>query len=792
MSEPEAPAKTRRGLRFGTQLVLLLAGFVLALQGLGWLAVEVAVERSVAGQLENKLHVGARVWSQLHEGRQQQLLERVVVLAEDFGFREAVALQDGPTLGSVLESASTRLGAPYGAILDPGGRVLAQRLPPGGTLAADGLARSLATAREAGFASGVVRFGSDVSRYALVPVFAPDLVGWLAIGQPLDAAEITDFATITGLVPGLLVAEDGGWRSLHGDWQPDAAAAALLARGEALLFLPGADGEPSRKALRLSAAGAPAVYLVLKADRARALAPYADLQAQLLALSLLAALLAMLAALLLGHRVSAPVDQLAEAARRVRAGDYAAPLAVGGSNEFAALAAAFNAMQQGIAEREQRIVHQAGHDGLTGLPNRERALALLGQRLEDPGLRQGALALLDLRRFREVNDLLGHAHGDRALVGLAERLRGLRSGDDLVARLGGDEFLVGFWGSDAAQAMARAEALVVALSAPMDLDGAPLRVDIDLGLVPFIRGSNGPLPDARTLLRRAEIALALAKREGRSPMPYRQGLDERHLRQLAIVGELRGAIESEQFQLAYQPKIELGDGRVQHVEALLRWTHPQLGRIGPDEFIPLAERAGLVGRLTRWVAARACADLAGWRAQGVEVGVAINLSAIDLADPGLGAMLLDAAAHHGVPAGLLIAEVTESAVLADLGTAVATLQGLRVQGLRVSIDDFGTGQSSLAQLKRLPADELKIDKSFVLPLAPGSDDEHIVESIVRLGHALGLRVVAEGVETAEGLGVLRRLGCDVAQGYHFSRPLAVEALLPWLRAHATGPAGAAA
>jgi len=195
VSEPEAPAKTRRGLRFGTQLVLLLAGFVLALQGLGWLAVEVAVERSVAGQLENKLHVGARVWSQLHEGRQQQLLERVVVLAEDFGFREAVALQDGPTLGSVLESASTRLGAPYGAILDPGGRVLAQRLPPGGTLAADGLARSLATAREAGFASGVVRFGSDVSRYALMPVFAPDLVGWLAIGQPLDAAEITDFAT---------------------------------------------------------------------------------------------------------------------------------------------------------------------------------------------------------------------------------------------------------------------------------------------------------------------------------------------------------------------------------------------------------------------------------------------------------------------------------------------------------------------------------------------------------------------------------------------------------------------
>lgn len=778
--------RRRRGLRFGTQLMLLLAGFVVALQGLGWLAVDLAVERSVAGQLDDKLHVGARVWSRLHEGRQQQLLERVAVLAEDFGFREAIALQDGPTLDSVLQSASVRIGAPFGLILDPGGRVLAQRLPADAVLATQGLARSVAQAREQGFASSVVRFGSGVARYALVPVFAPDLVGWLAMGQPLEASENLDFAAITGLLPGLLVAEGESWRSLQGDWQPDPEAAELLATGGALLRLPGGrDGEPARKALRLSAEGSPAVYLLLKADRSQALAPYNDLQAQILVLSLAVALAAMLAALLLSRRVSGPVDQLARAARRVRAGDYAAPLAVGGSNEFAALADAFNAMQQGIAEREQRIVHQAGHDGLTGLPNRERALSLLTRDLDGASLQQGALALLDLRRFREVNDLLGHNHGDRALVGFAERLRALLGEGRLVARLGGDEFLAAFWELDAEAAETVARGLITALSAPMDLAGAPLRLDIDLGLVPFARDPAGRLPDARTLLRRAEIALALAKREGRSPTLYREGLDELHLRQLAIVGELRAAIDEGQFELVYQPKIDIESGKVHHVEALLRWSHPQLGRVGPDEFIPLAERAGLIGRLSRWVVDRACADLAGWRAQGIGVGVAINLSAIDLADAGLGDVLLAALRDHGVPAEALIVEVTESAVLVDLGTAVATLETLRTQGLRVSIDDFGTGQSSLAQLKRLPADELKIDKSFVLPLLPGSDDERIVESIIRLGHVLGMRVVAEGVETAEVLGLLRRLGCDVAQGYHFSRPLPLAALLDWLR---TGPA----
>jgi diguanylate cyclase (GGDEF)-like protein len=779
-----ATAAPRTGLRFGTKLLLLLAGLVLALQLAGWLTVRVAVTNSVDQQLVDGLEVGARVWARLDEARQRQLLERVLVLADDFGFKQAIATQDGPTLESMLESAAGRIDAPFAMVLAPDGTVLAQRLPDAALVTEAGVAARLAQAQQQGFASGVVALGPQPVRYAIVPVFAPDLVGWMGLGQAFGSDEAEEIGAVAGLEATVLVRQGPRWLATEGDWQPEASdAEALVAEAERLLLHDVERAADPAMALRLSAPEGTPVFLVLQASREHAMQPYSGLQAQVLSLSFGATVIAILAAFVIGRRVSGPVGALARAAERIRGGEYATRLAVSGGDEFATLAEAFNAMQDGIAEREQRIVHQAGHDTLTGLPNRERAFALLSARLRDPGLEGGALMMIDLRRFREVNDLLGHAYGDLALVEVARRLQRSTRADDLVARLGGDAFLVATWGVRSADASARAEALVHAVAAPMDLEGTPLRLDIDLGLVPFERDGHGVLPDARTLLRRIEIANDLAKREGQAIALYREGMDEQHLRQLAIVGELRGAIEGDQFSLQYQPKIEIPTRDVRHAEALLRWTHPTLGRIGPDEFIPLAERAGLVGRLTRWVVDRAFADMAAWRRGGLDVGVAINLSAIDLADPELPDAVLERLRNHEVPAAAVIVEVTESAVLADLDRAIASLNRLRAEGLRVSVDDFGTGQSSLGQLKHLPADELKIDKSFVLQLAPGSEDERIVQSIVQLGHALGLKVVAEGVETEAGLEVLARLQCDVAQGYHFSRPLPVEALTAWLLAH---------
>lgn len=785
MTEGSAKATTpRAGLRFGTKLLLMLAGLVLALQLAGWLTVQVAVRDSVDQQLVDGLEVGARVWERLDNARQRQLLERVLVLADDFGFKQAIATQDGPTLESMLESAAGRIDAPFAMVLAPDGTMLAQRLPDDALVTEAGVAARLAQARQQGFASGVIALGPQPVRYALVPVFAPDLVGWMGLGQAFGSDEAEEIGAVAGIEATVLVRQGAEWRATEGDWQAEAGdAEALVADAERLLLHDVESEADPAMALRLSAPEGTPVFLVLQASRERAMAPYSGLQAQVLSLSFGATVIAILAAFVIGRRVSGPVGALARAAERIRGGEYATRLDVRGGDEFATLADAFNAMQDGIAEREQRIVHQAGHDALTGLPNREHALTLLHGKLQGADLLEGALAMIDLRRFHEVNDLLGHRHGDLALAEIARRLQATVRGNDLVARLGGDEFMVALWGVDPAAATGRADAVVAALTAPMEIDGAPLRLDATLGLVPFRRDEAGRLPDARTLFRRVEIANDLAKRECVAVALYREGMDEQHLRQLAIVGELRGAIDSDQFSLHYQPKVDVATRDVRHVEALLRWTHPTLGRIGPDEFIPLAERAGLVGVLTRWVVDRAFADMTAWQSQGIDVGVAINLSAIDLADPDLPGAVLERLHHHGVRATQVIVEVTESAVLADLDRAIASLNVLRAEGLRVSVDDFGTGQSSLGQLKHLPADELKIDKSFVLQLAPGSEDERIVQSIVQLGHALGLKVVAEGLETEAGLDVLARLRCDVAQGYHFSRPLPVEALTVWLLAH---------
>jgi diguanylate cyclase (GGDEF)-like protein len=780
-----APAVApRAGLRFRTKLLFIFAALIVGLQAAGWLTIQVAVTRSVSGQLTDSLDVGARVWGRINDFRQRQLLERVAVLADDFGFKEAIATQDGPTLESVLESASSRVDAPFGVILAPDGRVLARRLPEAVALPANALAERVTEARAQGFSVGVVVLGDDAFSYALVPVFAPDLVGWMAMAKSYGVMESDELAEVTELEPTLLVRRGEGWHPVHGRWLPDAVDARGLDQRASRQWLH-ADATHADPALaiRLTAETDTPAYLVLVAKREKALGPYAALQSQVLWQSLAAALLALVAAFLIGRRVSGPVSELARAADRIRDGEYATPLHVAGADEFATLAQVFNAMQEGIAERERRILFQSGHDALTALPNRERAITLLQSRLQDPGLTAGGLVMVDLRRFREINDLLGHRHGDLVLVEVARRLLAALHEDDLVARLSGDEFLVALWGVDGTTAMERATSIVATLTAPTEIEKAPLRLEVDLGVVPFRRDDGGRLPDARTLLRRVEIANELAKREGSTIGLYREGLDEQHLRQLAIVRELRGAIDSQQFSLVYQPKVDIATRQVRHVEALLRWTHPELGRIGPDEFIPLAERAGLVGALTCWVVERACADMAAWRADGIDVGVAINLSAVDLADAALDAMVMERVRAHSLPPTQIIVEVTESAVLEDLDRAIATLNALRAEGLRVSVDDFGTGQSSLGQLKHLPADELKIDKSFVLQLAPGSEDERIVQSIVQLGHALGLKVVAEGLETEAGLDVLARLHCDVAQGYHFSRPLPLAALTPWLHDH---------
>jgi diguanylate cyclase (GGDEF)-like protein len=458
----------------------------------------------------------------------------------------------------------------------------------------------------------------------------------------------------------------------------------------------------------------------------------------------------------------------------VQQGDYSQPIAVHGQDEIGRLASAFGHMQQGIAAREQRILHQAHHDGLTGLPNRSLAHKRLDEAL---GSGRAAVLMLDLDRFKEINDTLGHGFGDQVLEEVGKRLRQAVRPTDLVARLGGDEFMVLMHDVDADFAEARARLLLEQLRKPLDLPSTRINLDASLGLALHPEHGN----DAQTLLRRADIALYDAKENRSGVAVYREGRDEVHLRQLALVGDLRQSIAREQLSLRFQPKVDLASRRVAHVEALLRWQHHTLGPVSPEEFIPLAERSGFVHEITRFVLDTALAQNARWRAQGLDLGIAVNLSAMDLMDADLPGFVQACLREHQVPPPRLILEVTEGVLMRDVEYAIRMLHRLRAGGVRLSIDDFGTGYSSLAQLKRMPVDELKIDKSFVMQMTEESDDAVIVRSTIELGHNMGLKVIAEGVETDVSLGLLQRYRCDMVQGYFFSPPLEAGPLLEWCR-----------
>jgi diguanylate cyclase (GGDEF)-like protein len=450
------------------------------------------------------------------------------------------------------------------------------------------------------------------------------------------------------------------------------------------------------------------------------------------------------------------------------------------------LAAAINVgalawrFERAESQAAERFAYQALHDGLTGLPNRILLRDRTDQaiRQADRELRPAALMLLDLDRFKDVNDTLGHHYGDQLLVQVGERLQATLRQADTVARLGGDEFALLLPRIETAEgAMAVATKLQAAFAEPFVVEGLSLDVEASIGVAVY--PDHGGDPDE--LLQHADIAMYTAKETHAGFALFDPGQNQHSPRRLTLLGELRRAIESQQLVLHYQPKVDAHTGRVLGVEALVRWQHPEHGLIPPAEFIPLAEHTGLIAPLTHYVLDAAMQQCRAWQQAGHELSVAVNVSArrlLDLAFPDEIAAVL---ARWEVQARLLVIEITESAIMTDPQHAFEILSRLHEMGVQVAIDDFGTGYSSMAYLKNLPVHELKIDRSFVAQMTSSSRDAVIVRSTADLGRNLGLRVVAEGVEDPATWRELGTLGCDAIQGFYVSRPLPADDLLSWLK-----------
>jgi diguanylate cyclase (GGDEF)-like protein/PAS domain S-box-containing protein len=447
----------------------------------------------------------------------------------------------------------------------------------------------------------------------------------------------------------------------------------------------------------------------------------------------------------------------------------------------------------GEKRAQERMQHMAEHDALTDLPNRmllhDRIGQLIAQAKRSP--RVFALLFIDLDRFKNVNDSLGHQVGDLLLQAVAARLLACTRASDTVARIGGDEFVILLGGIAApADAGTVAQKVLELLSQPVHIAGHGLHVTPSVGICTYPQDGA----DAETLTRNADTAMYHAKEMGRNNYQfYTPEMNTTAQRRLALENDLRRALERSELTLHYQPQLDLASGEIVGFEALARWRHPDRGMVPPSEFIPVAEEAGLIGRLGEWVLRQACIQAADWmRAGHRPLQVAVNLSAHQFRRQEVGATVARALAESGLQAARLELEITETAIIDQPEQAVVTFNELNDMGVQLSIDDFGTGYSSLSYLKRFPIDKLKIDQSFVRDIHTDPDDAAIVTAIIAMAHSLGLEAIAEGVETAEQLAFLKRLGCDKAQGYYFSRPLPAKEFAALLRGWRVAAQAAAA
>lgn len=767
-------------ISFRDKLLLIMLGLLAVSLTVSLLAVVRAANSTVADVIRQELEVAERVFTALLEDDREELRQRAEVLAGDFAFKQALATGERATMVSVLANHGERLNADYLVMLSPEYEVLLSTrqemplLPP--------RARDRLSAASAGSQALLVVLEGQPLQLVLMPVLAPDLIGWVGMGAEVNAevlgtlreltnTDITLFASAepaqhrvqTTLVDRRLpLADQTG--------SPPEAADALLARLQEdqvlghRVTLVGEDGQQ--------------LVAVLSKSLLASLENYGPLRAQMLIIGLVAVLLAGGAAWLLARSVTRPVYVLANAARRIANGNYSRRVKLMAGQEFGLLADTLNLLQDTVSEREARIRYQAQHDMLTRLPNRNYLNSLVQRRVAEgnPGEPFG-MALLEFASLRQLSDLYGNAFSDTVLREVASRVNANLRRGDMAARVGDAQILLFLEALSHEGVDKVLSKLATDFSQPVICEGIPVQAEFRAGLV--FSPQHGTQFDE--LLRRAQIALAQTRGANRAYAVYEIGLDESHLRQIRVAHRLQQALVDDVFTVVFQPKFDLQAGQVRQVEALVRWQDAELGPVYPDEFVPVAEQTGMITLLTRIVLKTVVGHLVQWREQGLELSVCVNLSGLDLQDSEFIEHLLETLQAASLNPGQVVMEITETMMMADVAAVLDNARLLESAGVPMSIDDFGTGFSSLAQLKMLPVRELKIDKSLVLQLDRDADDQQIVRSTIEMAHYLGLKVAAEGVENAATCDLLRGMGCDALQGYYLARPMDAESLVEWMR-----------
>ena len=762
------------------KLLIFMVGVIALAQFATITTVLSSTRQQIVSGLSNRLLIGERYFNSLMTVRHERLVNAAHRASGTAGFATALADGDTRRLTTALTSSARTAGADIAMLVSPGGDVLASD-------------RSFVAANKRALLAGILKreaakdqflvamtFAERPYQLAFVKISDDATAPWIVLGYDFDSELAADIKSMTGL-------DVSFWS--QADKSSEAFFATTLAEKSTVLFsrrisnpadsdgnMLDASGDSLLRLVALPGSGIEGVKAVFQTSVTAALGPYDSLKIRLILVSMVLVLLSAVVAVLVVRTSRKPVRALLDAARRIERGEYSKIVPVGGEDEIGLLARTFNRMQQGIAEREYQIASQAERDKLTGLVDRSAVksrLLLAFERAANSGTTVATL-LIDLTQLKE-NSTLGIENEDAILKEVARRLSSNIRVSDTVARYSSDKFLVIMEDADPKLAPHLAEFLATSLEAEIVLKDRRVKLKLHVGVALYPQHSDNP--DA--LLHRTKVALKEARKQGLKVMVYEPGQDEEHLRELAIISDLELAIKSKQLHVLFQPKVSMRTGRANQVEALVRWNHPQLGYLPPDEFIPLLEQAGNIGKLTEFALKTVIEQSRKWSSEGLDVTTAINLSANDLFNENLPDQVAQILSYYMVEPASVVLEITESAVMQDVKVAISVLRRLKALGVRLSLDDFGTGQSSLALLKQLPVDELKIDKSFVLGLKAKSGDALIVKSTINLGHNMGLKVVAEGLETEEAWALLDAYGCDMVQGYMISRPMTADDFVEW-------------
>lgn len=771
--------RSRLALFFVVTLVLVQAVTALLTYGIA--------RRQLVAEGGRQLSANASAFVAQMNDLSVRVANAVQILSLDYGLRSAIGARDKETVLSVLRNHGRRVGAARMQLLGLDGRMQADTLSPdaaGDSFAFPDLLDSAFTTRSA----AVIVAQGKAYWLVVVPIYAPQPVGLVVASIPVDDALLTHMQQLSALPRDVELATpqpDGRYAVIARGDRGSALTDGFSTRGHPLPVAPTLTVIGGREFLVLAQLlhqpkGGGAVYAVLGYSLDDALRPYRRVWNAWLAVLLLGLAGGFVGAWIVARGVARPVEALAASARRVAAGDYEDPPDVPRGDEVGDLAMAFRTMTDAIRERERHIRHQAAHDGVTGLPNRAAAEATIDDELATTPGRPGALLIVGLTRLPEIVKTVGHALADRLMREAGVRL-GEVVGGHLVARATDTQFAVWLSGTDRMAAIDAASRIVETLGRPY-LEG-DVRMDMGPAVGVALTPAHGER--AAVLLRRAEVAEFAAVARARGVDVYDPDADPHRPERLSLMGELRAAIDADALELWYQPKRSLADGAIDSAEALVRWHRPGRGAVSPELFVTIAEETGNIGQLTRWVLARAIREATALAGAGVDIRLAVNLSARDIGDTGLPDRIDALLRAHGLAAHALALEVTESAVIAEPDTALQVLHRLADMGIDVAIDDFGMGQTSFAYLRRLPVSELKIDRMFVQHLATDEIDRVIVQSLVELGHRLGYRVTAEGVEDDASLAFLVGIGCDHAQGYLIDRPMPFADLMA--RHAAAGP-----